>query len=487
MIASSLGSSSRRSFPHRKPRRIGRAIWIVVVILALLWAAYRFFLFPRLAIINGYTAKIACSCTFVSQLQQPAIRDQDLGYFPIRLAQYQVDTPERKVRASLWGLRPREAFYRPGQGCTLWPENASSSGPQAGVSPASADSSLMNRSFYPDSTAGRDSIWPPAAHPQRLPSSVKMEKWLDEGFRENLDQGRKNTRALLVYQKGRIVGERYANGADTATPLLGWSMAKSVTTMLAGVAERHGLWNTQQKGLVPHWTADERRNITPRQLAQMTSGLRWTEDYGSISQATLMLYQKDSMGLFTARQPAEASPGEHWEYSSGSTNLLAYLLQRELPGSGQVFLERAFQEPLGLQNLLIEPDAGGFWVGSSYAYATAREWARMGQLLLQQGRWAGDTLFRQEWYNFMTSPAPHAEKNYGAGLWLNADGHLKGLPKNIFYMDGYHGQRVFVLPSEDMVVVRLGTTYDPEQLHFARRLRKLVQIADELAEAPASS
>lgn len=486
MIASLLGTSSRRSFPNRKSSR-GRTVLIIVLVLAVLWAGYRFFLYPRLAIINGYTAKIACSCTFVSHLQSQVIQDQDLGYFPINLAQYQVDTPGRQVRASLWGLRPRKAYYIPGQGCTLWPEDAGDRRPQAWAAGAASDSALGYREFDVDSSAGRDSIWPPAAHPRRVPSSVKMEKWLDEGFRENLDQGRKNTRALVVYQNGRIVGERYANGADTATALLGWSMAKSVTTMLAGVAERHGLWNTAQKGLFPHWNADERRNITPRHLAQMTSGLRWTEDYGTISQATVMLYQADSMGVFTARQPAETAPGEHWEYSSGSTNLLAYLLQRELPGPGEPFLERAFKKPLGLQKLVIEPDAGGFWVGSSYAYATAREWARMGQLLLQQGRWAGDTLFSQEWYTFMTSPAPHAEKGYGAGLWLNADGHLSGVPKDVFYMDGYHGQRVFVLPSQDMVVVRLGTTYDPEQLNFARRLRKLVQIADELAEAPASS
>ncbi|MDR9375213.1 MAG: serine hydrolase, partial [Schleiferiaceae bacterium] len=437
-----------------KAQKLRRRLLVLMVLLALLWGGYRFYLFPRLNIINGYTAKIACSCTFVSQLPDSLIRQQDLGYFPISLADYEVNRSAQQVVATTFGLRPRKAQYRPGYGCTLLPEGTARA------------SGLPAKSILPR---------PPQNGSIQKAPSEELQAWMEAGFAEDLPAGKRYTRALLVMQDGDILAEQYAQGAGPHTPLLGWSMSKSVTAILGGMAARREWWALEEDHLLPRWEEDKRARIRLADLLYMNSGLRWTEDYSNISTATLMLYARDSMGVFTARQPAEYDPGTHWEYSSGTTNLLAYLLARRGAGRHRALLD-TLRRKLSLPQLYIEPDAAGFWVGSSYAYATAREWGKLGQLMLQEGHWQGDTLLPRSWYQAMRQPAPQSDGDYGGQIWLNRGKQLEGLPEEVFFFDGYHGQRVFILPAQQAVVVRLGTTYDPDQLDFAARLRNLTEI-----------
>ncbi len=437
-----------------KAPKLRRRLLVALILLALLWSGYRFYLYPRLNIINGYTAKIACSCTFVSQLPDSLIRQQDLGYFPISLADYEVNGNSRQVIATTFGLRPRKAQYRPGYGCTLLPEG------RAQVSGLPAKSTPPR---------------PQQNGPIRKAPSEKLQAWMDAGFAEDLPEGKRYTRALLVMQNGEILAEQYAQGARAETPLLGWSMSKSLTAILGGMAARRQWWALEEDHLLPRWEGDKRARIRLEDLLYMNSGLRWTEDYGNISTATLMLYARDSMGVFTARQPAEYDPGTHWEYSSGTTNLMAYLLARRSQGRFRTLLD-TLRRKMDLPHLYLEPDAAGYWVGSSYAYATAREWGKLGQLMLQKGIWQGDTLLPQTWYQAMRQPAPQSGGDYGGQIWLNQGRQLEGLPEEVFFFDGYHGQRVFILPAQQIVMVRLGTTYDPDQLDFAARLRDLTEI-----------
>lgn len=437
-----------------KAQKLRRRLLVLMVLLALLWGGYRFYLFPRLNIINGYTAKIACSCTFVSQLPDSLIRQQDLGYFPISLADYEVNRSAQQVVATTFGLRPRKAQYRPGYGCTLLPEGTARS------------SGLPAKSTLPR---------PPQNGSIQKAPSEELQAWMEAGFAEDLPEGKRYTRALLVMQDGDILAEQYAQGAGPHTPLLGWSMSKSVTAILGGMAARRQWWALEEDHLLPRWEGDKRARIRLADLLYMNSGLRWTEDYSNISTATLMLYARDSMGVFTARQPAEYDSGTHWEYSSGTTNLLAYLLARRGEGRHRALLD-TLRQKLSLPQLYIEPDAAGYWVGSSYAYATAREWGKLGQLMLQEGHWQGDTLLPRSWYQAMRQPAPQSGGDYGGQIWLNRGKQLEGLPEEVFFFDGYHGQRVFILPAQQAVVVRLGTTYDPDQLDFAARLRNLTEI-----------
>lgn len=439
-----------------KAHRLRRLLLVVLILLAMLWAGYRFYLYPRLNIINGYAAKIACSCTFVSELPDSLIRRQDLGYFPISLAHYRVDENRHLVTATTFGLRPRTAHYTPGYGCTL----------------------LMEGTTQPPGLPAKSDL------PGELPRGPKvhtgseaLQAWVAEGFAENMAGVKRYTRALLVMQNGKIIAERYANGAGPHTPLLGWSMSKSLTAILGGMAARREWWALEESHLLPQWAGDMRARIRLADLLYMNSGLRWTEDYGNVSTATLMLYARDSMGVFTARQPAEFAPGTHWEYSSGTTNLMAYLLARRSEGRFRAILD-TLRRRLALPRLRLEPDAAGYWVGSSYAYATAREWGRLGQLMLQKGIWKGDTLLPPSWYAAMLRPAPHSGGDYGGQIWLNRGGQLPGVPEKVFFFDGYHGQRVFVLPQQNAVVVRLGTTYDPDKLNFAARLRQLLPLLD---------
>src|SRR5262249_21232177 len=227
--------------------------------------------------------------------------------------------------------------------------------------------------------------------------------------------------------------------------------------------------------LLPEWhgDSDERRKITLDQLLHMTSGLAFNEEYGADkSDAEQMLYMQPDMSGYAAKKPLEHPPGSFWSYSSGTTNIISRVLRQSFADEQEYLQfprERLF-EPIRMHSAVIEPDAAGIFVGSSYLYATARDWARLGLLYLRDGVWQRRRLLPEGWVTNSLKPVREAPNGrYGAQTWLKLDEAADSnspdlgeppLPGDAFYMLGHDGQIVAMVPSRDLVIVRLGLTRD---------------------------
>jgi hypothetical protein len=235
---------------------------------------------------------------------------------------------------------------------------------------------------------------------------------------------------------------------------------------------KDGKLTIADRALLPKWR-DAHREITLDQLLRMTSGLAFKEDYGADDRdVRQMLFIEGDKSEFAAAKPLEHTPGTFWSYSSGTTNIIARVL-RQTFADEQEYLrfprERLF-EPIGMHSAVLEPDAVGIFVGSSYLYATARDWARLGLLYLRDGVWQGERLLPEGWVAYSLKPTEGAkDARYGAQIWLKLDEAADSkssdlgeppLPEDTYYMLGHDGQIVAIVPSRDLVIVRLGLTRD---------------------------
>jgi CubicO group peptidase (beta-lactamase class C family) len=271
-----------------------------------------------------------------------------------------------------------------------------------------------------------------------------------------------------------LVAEQYAEGIRADTPLIGWSMTKSVTNLLIGILVGDDKLNISKPAPVPEWqieATDPRARITIDHLLHMSSGLEFDEEYGLFSDVTQMLSNEADMAHFAASKPlSSGNPEYKWSYSSGTTNILAGIIRRTVGTDAQSiydFVQKRLFQPLGIRTATLELDASGTPIGSSYMYASARDWARLGELCLNDGRWLGVQILPEGWMKYSTTPAAeNPSNNYGAHFWLNKKPLDPGqsrafplLPEDAFAMNGYQGQYVVVVPSHSLVVVRLGFTW----------------------------
>jgi CubicO group peptidase (beta-lactamase class C family) len=272
--------------------------------------------------------------------------------------------------------------------------------------------------------------------------------------------------AFVVLHEGKIVAERYREGLSADTKLLSWSMAKSFTNALAGIMYGDDLVDIFAPTGIPEWQGDARKDITLNDLMQMQSGLAWNEDYGNRSDVNLMLHRETDMAQYAIDKPLEHEPGTFWYYSSGSTNIVMRHLRGKF-ASDKEFLayyrERLFA-PLGIRNAVFEPDMSGTPVGSSYLYITARDFARFGQLYLDDGCVGGQRILPEGWVEYTTTPASDSKDGYGAFFWLNKDKFWPDIPEDMFNCQGHDGQEVFIIPSKDLVVVVLGYSPKPDRV-----------------------
>ena len=398
------------------------------------------YLAPIAPVATGYAAKTLCSGHFVSG--RPV--DDVAGDLPdnplVPLLRTSTDESEGTVSTSLLGLWRSTAWYTPGTGCTLATEDPGFALPTS--APAAQD-------------------MPPVTS-----SSPEVEEALDGAFAEDLpDEAAKNTRAVVVMHEGQVVAERYAEGFDAEMPLLGWSMTKSVANAIVGRLVHEGTLSLDADGLWPAWEDDERAEITLDDLLHMRSGLAFEEQYDPNTDATNMLFRPGDTGAYAASKPLVADPGTQWSYSSGTTNIVCDVAAEAAGVTGVELAEELVFTPLGMESAVLEPDSSGGAVCSSFMYATARDWARFGQWFLQDGEWDGRQLLPTDWVEYSTTPVElDTENPYGAHWWLNEgpDGELRmpDAPADAFWASGNEGQQVVVLPSHDMVVVRLGLSQD---------------------------
>lgn len=404
----------------------------------------------------GYAAEMVCSGVFVSgRRQEEVLRDDILPVNPLlKYADVAVDQAKGTATASLFHLAARTALYRPGLGCTLVGA--------AGIDALKAQAA----GIAPMEMRDRPMPWPVGDRVEIAPDPALAEA-VDAAFAD-----KSGTRAVIVVKDGRIVAERYAPGFDRNTRFLGWSMAKSVTSALIGTLVAQKKADLDAPVAWPAWkeAGDGRQFITLRQLLTMSSGLRFSETYLPGDDSTAMLYQQDDMAAYAASRPLDHRPGAEWAYSSGTSVILSHILFDEAGGNAAAVYNYArthLFEAAGMTSAIFQPDGTGSPVGSSYLYMTARDWARFGQLYLDDGQAGWQRVFSKEWSELSRRPAilnsgkPIA---YGLQFWLNGDGNpetpqrLPDCPADLFMAEGHNGQVVAIIPSERVVLVRLGWT-----------------------------
>ncbi len=407
-------------------------------------------------------AKLLCSAEYVMGQSRDQAFDDLVQYSPI-LSQLTItyDQQARAVDTSLFGLSATRASYLPGLGCAV---EYTASDPREAIVVATPE---LQQGMWP----GGDTVPVPAADVQDVLDAIVV--------RDNATG--LNTRAMLVVQHGELIAESYAQQTETTTPLLGWSMSKSLMAIMLGNLEMRGLIDLSATPDIAQWTDDGRADISIEHLLTMTDGLEFSEEYSPGDDVTAMLFTSASMADYALSRPLANPPGEVFSYSSGTANILSSIYTQTL-GSPQAAYDNFIThiaEPLGFRNAVFEVDASGMFAGSSYFYAAARDWARMGQLMLNEGRINGEQVVTPDWVRRATTPnASQNERSYGYQWWLNSgDARLRlpDLPASTFYANGNRHQYVVVVPEFDAVIVRLGWTQGgyPANRNFAEILAAL--------------
>jgi len=452
-----------------------RSLWGLLIIMILVVGGLGWFVYQVVPIGTGYAAKYLCSSVFISQQDPGVVFKDDIRAVDRTLTQIidvEVDYTQKAVTAKALGLWKSKAIYRQGCGCTLV-VGATEEELRSQPLPAFTPRRLPENQPWPSGETD------PVKTPPAGWNDEKLRQAIDRHFAEPGPDQKKQTRAVVVVYDGRLVAERYAPGFHKDLPLLGWSMAKSVTSTVLGVMVQKGMIDIRRPAPVPEWQnpGDPRRAITIDQLLRMSSGLKFEEVYKPLHGVTTMLYSSRDFGAFAAGQPLEIQPDQKWHYSSGTANLLARIIRQTLEAAGQnsvSFIRRELFDRLGMTSAVFELDPSGTFVGSSYLMATPRDWARFGLLYLQDGIWQGQRVLPEGWVNYSSTPTPPAPRGqYGAHFWLNAgsasnraDRVWPRLPSDAFFADGYQGQRVVIIPSRKLVVVRFGLTPTPADMEF---------------------
>ena len=396
-----------------------KALRIILAILLLAVLGGCIFLNGLLPIVTGYPAKNLASNVFVSGREQADVEATDLNFSIIRFARNKVDRAHRTVTSRfLWSKST--AILREGYGVTLLrgKDQAEFKG-----------KTLRRKPSAPNPLAVGDSAFSARLKPV-AEALVDRQAYGGTPF------------AFVVLQDGAVVAERYRDGFNAQTKLLSWSMAKSFTNAVLG-----------------------------------QSGLAWNEDYGTRSDVNLMLFKQADMGLYAMSKPLEHEPGSYWYYSSGSTNIvMRYLRDRfASPDDFMAYIHERLFAPLGFQDAVFEPDMSGTPIGSSYLYATARDFARFGQLYLDDGCIGENRILPEGWVGFTTTPASASGGQYGAFFWLNRSKTYPDAPEDMFECRGHDGQEIFIIPSRKLVVAILGYSPKPDRtINFNALLRDIL-------------
>lgn len=443
-----------------------RILWAILTILVLGLAYGIYYINSLLPIITGYPAKYLCSAVFVSGREQAEVEAMDLNFSFIKYTQNTVDFTDSSVTSSfLWGKS--KAIYREGFGATLI----------RGVD----EEDLRKIKFRkPMANYNQDTIvWPMGNMMPDTTTNIDTEM-LAEITEKLMDEGHYKGKAFafMVVHKGIPVVEAYQPQFDAKTRFLSWSMAKSFTNSMAGIMVKEGKWDINQAMNIPEWQTDDRKQITYNNLMQAESGLLWNEDYGNRSDVTVMLYCEKDFARYVFDRPLEAPVATKWIYSSGNPNVVTYQIRQTI-GNDQEYYEfpysRLFNK-IGMPNAVFEVDASGTFVGSSYIYATTRDFARYGLMLLNDGVFNGERILQEGWVSYCTSPNTKSNGEYGSLFWLNKAKKYPSAPDDMFWCQGYDGQRIFIIPSKELIVVILGFSHKPDnEMDNDRLLRDILE------------
>jgi CubicO group peptidase (beta-lactamase class C family) len=437
-----------------------RVTLIVLVLLVAAALSYVLITFPP--VMAGMAAKTMCSCVYVTGRTPESVREKELQVFP-GLSSLAIElSGDSTVNASLlW--HTSKAIYRKGLGCTLLAERSEEEVRQQKVNlpvPPAVDQDTVS---WP---AGN--VLPEQTHSGN--NHAAMMNVVEKAFQDADPENPVFTHAVVVVYDGQIIAEKYADGFDQNSRLMGWSMTKSIANALIGILVKEGKLTIEAPAPVGEWKNDERKEITLNNLLQASSGLAWSESYFlPTSEFHKMFIHSDDKAAYAASRSLEKPPGTFFEYSSGTTNILSRMI-RQTVGDEEYYrfpYEKLFYK-IGMHHAIVEPDASGTFVASSYGFASARDWARFGMLYLNDGMWNGERILPEGWVNYTTTPAPAAlDRQYGAQVWLNqgnpqdtAKVEYEGLPHEAIIFDGFERNFVVIVPSKKLVVVRLGVTHN---------------------------
>ncbi len=410
---------------------------------------------------TGFVAQTVCAKIFVSGFDPQTVFAETTGRAGIRRLRwvlgYHLDRAGKTVDASVAGLFGSRAAFHDGFGCVLL---HGPNGPYLLKSDIDALKTPKSPPLLPE-IAGATIV---------EPSDPKLKAALDHAFEEPATPPFRRTGAVVVVHDGTVIAERYADGIGIDTPLLGFSMTKSVVNALIGLLTQQGHISPSFPAPIPEWrgAADPRREIEVEHLLRMTTGLALDETNSGFDVSSQMVYLHDDMAGFAVKAAMIAPAGTRWAYSSPTTQLLARII-RDITGGPEQTLAFAWRElfnPLGMRSVTLQFDATGTLQGSSSMLASARDWARFGLLYLNDGVIGGRRMLHEDWVDF--SAAATLDTDYGAGFWTNRSEHERakarvrlGIPRDAYFASGDLGQRVVILPSQHLVIVRLGNSVDP--------------------------
>jgi CubicO group peptidase (beta-lactamase class C family) len=409
-------------------------------------------------------AKVMCSAVFITGLD-PDFAAENVGYFTApyemraKLGKPVVDREHKQVHVAVPGGATRTAVYLGDQGCVTLPLGKE----WVSFKPVMLKSSLPDASKQAWPTGD---VLPDDPPPSEL-DMAKVKAAVDAAF----DPPEAKTAALAVTWKGRLIAERYAPGITARTPLESWSMGKSVTATLMGVLIQQGAYELWQPAPIPEWQEgnDLRSEIRIADLLHMSSGLRIKAledpDYDPAGTYPDHLYLYtggvDSFH-YAATRPLQWLPGKVGRYRNTDPVLTNYLIRLAVEKRGEEYLSfpgRALFDKLGMRTMVLETDPFGNLLSQGYEFASARDWVRLGILYLQNGVWNGERILPEGFVKFVSTLAPAwvADQNpvYGGFFWINGDGSYP-VPRSAYFMSGAGGQKTMIIPSRDLVVVRLG-------------------------------
>ena len=370
--------------------------------------------------------------------------------------QYEVDDKRRLVTVTAPGALPRSAYYTGDQGSTILPRGKT----DIFFQPAPVSRNLPDAAkvAWPLGDVG-------ATEPVRGVDSKAVAAALDWA----MEQEEQNTRAFVVAYRGKIVGERYAPGWTKDTPQISWSQGKSITATLIGILIQRGLLELDQPAPIKEWRGadDPRREIRIRDLLQMSSGLDFTNlsfkgPETLIAKNEHMRVYFDSLNVLehAVNQPLKVPPGTRYSYLNSDPLSLGRIIRDTVEAQGENYLtfpQRALFDRIGVRSAVLETDAWGNFILSGYDYVSARDWVRFGLLYLNDGVWQEQRILPEGWTDFVATPAPADEKkNYGGMFWLNLPPRMDRVPKDTYWSAGFMGQVTMVIPSRELVVVRMG-------------------------------
>ena len=414
----------------------------LVLSLLLIGVGYKFY--PQLGVATGYAAKKVCTCTYVADRSKEEVQQNDLYFSILPMVKSTLNKSLESVTSTFFGLSPQTAIYKPGLGCVLIQGEDDYHVKFPSELDTAEQSEVLNE--QPLATEGID--------------LSKLKNAIDDEFNVDGNLSTKQTTAIIVIHRDTLIAERYAPPFTRDMSQLGWSMTKSWMNAFAGILVKDGLISIEHDHLFPEWKNDHRKDIKLKHLLNMDSGLEWNEDYATVSDATRMLYYSEDVSSIALSKTLAHNPGIEWYYSSGTTNLLSRYYRNILGNESTylTFLKQRLFDVLNMSSAFIETDESGTMIGSSYGYATPRDWAKFGLLYLHDGIWQGKRILPEGWVDFTKTVVDGSNGKYGAQFWLNQNGiQYPDAPHDMIIADGFLGQYVFVIPSYDVVIVRMGT------------------------------